>query len=267
MQVHCVANNDLAKWGLSEAGAIAGDKNPKAMAHGPNFEQDYDKYGPVYTHCRCAAADDPAPGEGSQFHIEHQDVTGEAWRQLQQLIDTTAREGLETFAPRHHLAPDLWAQISMLPPEISKLTQVRFLNLYGSNLIAIPPQIGDMANLESFDVYTSRRLHWLPYEITRCANLRHSRVSTRHQYGNWKTDPPFPKLPADLPDELTPACCSVCQCNFSSQPIQRWISLRVATDTMALLVHACSEKCVQALPPEEPIRVEHARGGGRRPPR
>jgi hypothetical protein len=32
-----------------------------------------------------------------------------------------------------------------------------------------------MSSLENFDPYTSYRLHWLPYEITRCPNLRSSR--------------------------------------------------------------------------------------------
>lgn len=43
-----------------------------------------------------------------------------------------------------------------------------------------------MSALTTFDPYTSRRLHWYPYEITRCANLRDSRVSTRDLYGNFK---------------------------------------------------------------------------------
>lgn len=212
------------------------------------FEDDWQKNGPVYTDCHCPAAsvDRPSARAVSRFHVDQQDTTGEAWHRLLALIEDTASEGRETFAPRHALPPKLWAQIFILPPEISRLKQVKYLKLYGSNLSAIPPEIGEMASLESFDPCTSRRLHWLPYEITRCMTLRDSRVSTRHLYGNDNT--PFPKLPATVPAGCTPGSCSVCRGEFRSKPVQAWISLRVATDTLPLLVHACSQECLKALP-------------------
>jgi len=106
-----------------------------------------------------------------------------------------------------------------------------------------------MSSLRSFDPYTSRRLHWFPYEITRCTALTDSRVSTRHLYGNYKNRLPFPRLPAKLPTGSHPRRCSVCAGPFPEVgPIQRWISLWIATDVLPLLVHACSDRCIDALP-------------------
>lgn len=145
-----------------------------------------------------------------------------------------------------------WAQIITLPPTIAKLRSVRRLILYGSSLVRIPPEIGEMAKLEEFIPYTSYRLHWFPYEITRCARLKDSTVSTRALYGNSKYRPPFPKLPS-LSEQLTPGSCSVCRGPFGdSAPRQVWTSIAVATDVLPLLVHACSEECIQNLP--EPAR-------------
>ena len=86
------------------------------------------------------------------------------------------------------------AQILTLPPTIAKLKAVKSLDLYGSYLVRLPPEVGEMAGLEEFDQYTSYRLHWFPYELTRCRELRESRVSPRAVYGNYKYRPPFPRL-------------------------------------------------------------------------
>lgn len=58
-----------------------------------------------------------------------------------------------------------------VPPAMAKLTAVRHLVLYGTNLVRIPPEIGTMTSLEAFEPYTSHRLHWYPDELTRCARL------------------------------------------------------------------------------------------------
>ena len=78
--------------------------------------------------------------------------------------------------------------------EHRRLTAVKHLVLYGSNLVRIPPEIGAMSSLEEFTPYTSYRLHWFPYEITRCRKLSRSTVSTRALFGNYKLRPPFPRL-------------------------------------------------------------------------
>ena len=136
------------------------------------------------------------------------------------------------------------------------------LDLYGSALVRIPPEIGEMDSLESFDAYTSYRLHWLPYEITHCKRLVESRISTRALYGNYKFRPPFPKLPQGS-DALAPLTCSVCREPFGAlAPIQRWISLGVATDVVPLLVHACSDRCLERLPESAGGYVRGAHSGG-----
>ncbi len=182
------------------------------------------------------------------FHTEVQDETSDAWKSLEAYMAKIREEGSDELNPLLGIGPEKWEQIVTLPKSIGTLKSVKFLSLYGSHLVRIPPEIGEMTNLEEFDPYTSRCLHWLPYEITRCKRLSRSRVSTRGLYGNYRYRPPFPRLPQISP-MLTPATCSVCSGPFSQAQIyQAWISLRVATDVLPLLVHACSEKCVEGLP-------------------
>lgn len=213
-----------------------------------------------------------------KLHIEPQDTECDAWKRLLDLVEQAAADGREEFAPRREMEPEDWIQIVTLPPTITKLKAVRRLLLYGSHLVRIPPEIGEMTNLERFDPYTSYRLHWFPYEITRCRNLRESTVSTRAIYGNYKYRPPFPQLqpkPArekDVPDPVT-LCkvlkegptrnCSVCGSLFEDRQMHRvWTSLCVATDVLPLLVNACSQECVERLPqpPDDYIPGPH-RGG------
>ncbi|MFE3235278.1 leucine-rich repeat domain-containing protein [Kitasatospora indigofera] len=165
-----------------------------------------------------------------------------------------------------------------LPPSIAKLTAVKRFVLYGSNLVRIPPEIGAMTSLEEFTPYTSYRLHWFPYEITRCSKLVRSTVSTRTLFGNYKLRPPFPRLQpsqgsvADLdltalnPGRWgTPAIrsCSVCDQPIKQHGLrQAWISLRVATDVLPLLVNACSATCVDTLPQGAEGYVQFPHTGG-----
>ncbi|WP_200827268.1 hypothetical protein [Thermomonospora echinospora] len=180
------------------------------------------------------------------------------------MIEEAADDGREVFQPLTELSPEERRQIITLPPTIAKLTAVKHLVLYGSNLVRVPPQIGAMTSLEEFSPYTSHRLHWFPYELTRCPKLVRSTVSTRSLYGNFKFRPPFPRLqpgPATLDGldhtDLDPGvrgATAIHKCSVCDQPIgpsgvhQVWISLRVATDVLPLLVNACSSACVQALP-------------------
>jgi len=212
---------------------------------------------PVHEPCHCGDT------RVHSLHRDHQDTAGEAWQRLLALIDAAAADGRETFAPGQEIEPELWQQIVRLPPSIAGLTRVKTLNLYGSNLSAIPPQIGEMMRLETFDPYTSRRLHWFPHEISRCRALRDSTVSTRHLYGNFKNRLAFPRLPAEPPEGTTPPVCSVCAGPFAaSGPHQVWISLPIATDVLPLLVHACSSDCVAALPAPPKNYVDHPHHGG-----
>ncbi len=198
------------------------------------------------------------------FHSEEQDTHCEAWKVLEELIERAASKRSKEFAPGLEMPPELWSQIVTLPPSISKLTSVRQLYLYSSHLVRIPPQIGDMASLEELDLYTSYRLHWLPFEVTHCRKLKNSRVSTRALYGNYKYRPPFPRLGGQLLKGYgTPKCCSVCGQNCAPDAVRQvWISLRVATDVLPLLVNACSDECVRRLPSPAYGYVDHPHKGG-----
>lgn len=186
---------------------------------------------------------------GTELHVQPQDEQCAAWKRLLELVESAAADGRQVFAPAQDLGPESWAQIVTLPSTISKLKRVKHLQLYGSNLVRIPPEIGDMENLACFTPYTSYSLHWFPYEITRCQQLMDSTVSTRASYGNYKNGLPFPKLPSPA-ETVRPLVCSVCRGPLGRHgPTQRWITLRVATDDLPLLVNACGRKCVKALPP------------------
>jgi hypothetical protein len=132
------------------------------------------------------------------FRTEAQDTESEAWKTLLELIDNAAATGAKAFDPLRELEPGQETGIVTLPASIAKLKEVEKLNLYGSSLVRIPPEIGEMESLKEFVPYTSYRLHWFPYEITRCTKLRNSTVSTRALYGNFKFPPAFPRLDADM---------------------------------------------------------------------
>jgi hypothetical protein len=180
------------------------------------------------------------------FHTEVQDTGSDVWKSLEAYVAKICDEGSDELNPMRGIGSEKWEQIVTLPKSIGTLKSVKVLSLYGSHLVRIPPEIGDMTNLEEFDPYTSRCLHWFPFEITRCQRLTRSRVSTRCLYGNYKYRPPFPRLP-QISAVIAPATCSVCGGPLLRREIhQSWISLRVATDVLPLLVHACSESASKA---------------------
>jgi hypothetical protein len=58
--------------------------------------------------------------------------------------------------------------------------------------------------------------------------------------------------------------CSVCAGPITPAALrQRWISLRVATDVLPLLVNACSDACVRSLPTPPDNYVPTPHQGGR----
>jgi len=219
--------------------------------------------------CGCMASEyNNEPWSEMQIHMEEQNTECSGWKRLLEYIDETADSLRSEFTPGEVLSGDEWAQIVTLPSSIAKLTSVRRLNLYGSALTRIPPEIGEMKSLEFLDTYTSYRLHWYPYEIKRCGSLTKSRVSTRALYGNYKFRPPFPQLPFDAP--WLPENCSVCAQPIKADArIQVWISLHVAShDILPLLVNACSLDCVAMLPKpaEKYIELPHYGGLGLQQP-
>ncbi|MFE4831279.1 leucine-rich repeat domain-containing protein [Streptomyces sp. NPDC056672] len=214
--------------------------------------------------CGCFDQAEPRPRARVGFHTERQDTSAAGWRRLLELIDEAVDDGREEFRPLAELSAEERRQVITLPPGIARLTAVKHLVLYGSNLVRIPPEIGAMTSLEQFTPYTSYRLHWFPYEITNCSRLTRSTVSTRALFGNHNLRPPFPRLQPSQDSvarlDLTEldarrwGTTAVRGCGVCDRPIERgglhqvWISLRVATDVLPLLVNACSAACVSALP-------------------
>ncbi|MFF5233299.1 leucine-rich repeat domain-containing protein [Dactylosporangium sp. NPDC000521] len=232
--------------------------------------------GPDRDRCRCTDPSvemRPAP---VTFHAERQDTASDGWRRLLMLIEEAAADGRTVFKPFVELSAPERRQIVTLPPTIATLTKVEHLVLYGTNLVRIPPEIGAMASLEVFEPYTSHRLHWYPYELTRCTRLRDSTVSTRALYTTFNHRPPFPSLrPVTTATEadfrhLDPGvwgadrvdACSVCREPVDRELHQAWISLRVATDVLPLLVNACSAACLAAIPraPSGYVKTPHHGG-------
>ncbi|OQR63718.1 hypothetical protein B6E66_12290 [Streptomyces maremycinicus] len=198
-----------------------------------------------------------------RFHTERQDTSAPGWRRLLELIEEAAADGREVFKPLVELTAQERREVVTLPPDIGRLKRVRHLVLYGSNLVRVPPEIGAMESLEEFSPYTSYRLHWFPYELIRCPNLRRSTVSTRAVYGNYKTRLPFPSLDSSVPLPDAVHACSVCAGPLPpSGAEQVWISSAVATDVLPLLVNACSQACVDALPEPAARHVPTPHRGG-----
>ena len=234
--------------------------------------------GSVQDPCTCFNLSRIRPQRRIRFHPDLQDTSAPGWLRLLDLIEEAAADGREVFKPLVGMPAEQRRQIVTLPPTIAKLTAVKQFVLYRSNLVRIPAEIGAMASLEEFTPYTSYRLHWFPYELARCPNLVRSTVSTRAVYGNFKLRPPFPPLPHEpvatdgiVFDDLDPGvwgdtairACSVCGGLFGPDGVcQVWISLKVATDVLPLLVNACSVACIQALPqpPEHYVQVTHSGG-------
>jgi len=218
----------------------------------------------IAPNCECLA-----PQYGNQrysrllLHPEVQDTQADGWKALLELIDIAVSKRSKEFAPGLEMSPKLWAQVITLPASISRLKAVRKLYLYGSHLVRLPPEIGDLVNLEELDLYTSYRLHWVPFEVTRCSGLKRSRVSTRALYGNYKYRPPFPKLDILESRANLPSNCGVCGKNLNQEQVQQvWMSLRVARDVLPLLVNACSYGCIQKLPAPAYGYVDHPHAGG-----
>ncbi|WP_460068003.1 leucine-rich repeat domain-containing protein [Streptomyces sp. YKOK-I1] len=211
--------------------------------------------------CGCAwPRTDVPPPAGTRIHTEQQDTSAPGWLRLLDLVEEAAADGREEFAPLRGLPFEHRQQIVTLPPTIAQLTAVRHLMLYGSNLVRIPPEIGAMESLEEFTPYTSYRLHWFPYELTRCRKLRASTVSTRALYGNFKNRMPFPALHTPA---LPAQACGVCAGPLPPTGHEQvWISLGVATDVLPLLVDACSRACLDALPTPAAHHVPTPHRGG-----
>ncbi len=193
-----------------------------------------------------------------------QDRNSVAWRTLCDYIDQIEAIGSDEFVPSEELGKDLFFQIYTLPESISKLKKVKKVGLYGSKLKRLPPEVGQMDSLEYLDLYTSYDLHWLPYEITKCKNLKDSRISTRALYGNFKTRKKFPRLehnPVRYSGRVLR--CSVCEKEITyGETNQLWITLLIGTDVVPLLANLCSNECKEELPHPPENYIQHPHNGG-----
>src|SRR6266478_9553139 len=216
-------------------------------------------------HCACLAV---RTKKGAplvpKMHVEAQDQSAAGWGQVTDLIERLARTSAPILEPSAQIPWEDWMRVITLPPQVASLTHVVEIRLYGSHLRRLPPEIGRMTSLRELDIYTSYSLHWLPYEVTRCANLSASRMSTRALYGNRKTRLPFPRLSCQI-EGLLPATCSVCDQPFGERtPQPFWTTQRVGTDYVPLLIHSCSSACIDSIPSapsgffERPTRVAAA---------
>jgi hypothetical protein len=219
----------------------------------------------------CACVAEPQAGRKPHtpvLHGEQQDVHCGAWLRLCDRIEEAIASGQKEFAPLDGMTGEERSQIVTLPPRIGRLVQVQKLVLYGSHLVRVPSEIGGMQSLANLDIYTSYRLHFLPYEVTRCAQLRRSRASTRALFGNYKHRSPFPDLTHDDNKSalslLKPSTCSVCSALLVGPVSVRWLTLAIGTDWFPLLVNACSQSCVDALPEGAEGYIAHPHTGGGR---
>lgn len=201
-------------------------------------------------HCACLVARKKTGAPlVPKMHLEAQDRSLEGWKQVAHLIERAASTGSAILDPSSEIPWEDWMRVITFPPEVASLSHVTEVRLYGSHLRRLPPEIGRMSSLRNLDIYTSYSLHWLPYEVTRCVNLRDSRISTRALYGNAKTRLPFPPLRQPV-DTLLPETCSVCDRPFCEQPPGLfWTTQRIGTDIVPLLIHSCSTTCTDSVPP------------------
>jgi len=202
-----------------------------------------------------------------RLHHDVQDTECSAWRNLVGAVERAIRDQPAEFSPLDGLSGPERALIVTLPSTIGQLTAVRKLRLYGSHLSRVPPEIGDMSALEDLDVYTSYRLHYLPFELTRCHRLKDSRMSTRALFGNFKNRGKFPNLLHEdnraALDAARTSACSVCGVALNG-PIfmDRWLTLFVGTDWVPLLATLCSHACIGRLPKPPDGYVPRPHTGG-----
>lgn len=195
-----------------------------------------------------------------------QDRSSLAWMKLCAYIDLVVSEERELFRPVEGIGSELYQQIYTLPASIALMKKVKHINLYGSMLTSIPPEIGQMDALETFSTYTSHRLHWYPFEITHCKKLSGSKVSTRALYTHLKGKRGYPDLqnnPVRYHGDSVK--CSVCRKEMDyRQTNQLWISLQVGVDVVPLLANLCSTVCEQMLPHPAEGYVQFPHKGGTR---
>ena len=177
------------------------------------------------------------------FHVDEPSKTERAWDIVREIIEKAKLNCTKELNLGKIMDRQDYKSLNTLPNTIGNLKDLEILILYGSDVSSIPPEISGCENLTIFEPYTSYRLHWFPYEIKYCKNLSKSCISTRALYGNFKYHPPFPNLRNtrwNWPQGIMH--CSICGTE-TNNVTQYWISQKVATDVMPLLVSVCGNTC------------------------
>ena len=181
------------------------------------------------------------------LHVDDYARTPRAWDAIREIVDHAAKRGTKELHLSRLMDDNDYLALNTLPESMAHLKDLERLIMYGSNISYLPRAIAGCENLDDFTPYTSYRLHWFPYEITRCKKLRDISISTRALYGNYKFRPPFPDLrknPWRWPSGVNN--CSICGA-IKGDLQQYWISRVVATDVVPLLVTVCSDDCFREI--------------------
>ena len=178
------------------------------------------------------------------FHAESKSLTKKAWDVVCEIFDDAEQKNTAEIDLAKLMDKEDYCALNTLPETIGNLKALRKLTIYGSSISYIPREISGCENLREFVPYQSHRLHWFPYEIKQCQNLIRSTISTRALYGNYKTRNPFPSLKqAKWVWNSDNDSCSICG-KISETLQQHWISERIATDVVPLLVSVCGIDCL-----------------------
>ncbi|MBN2713963.1 MAG: leucine-rich repeat domain-containing protein [Planctomycetes bacterium] len=196
------------------------------------------------------------------FHVDPPSQSQRAWDIACEIIDITAKKDVKELNLGKIMDRHDYMALNTLPETIGECKALERLVLYGSNISSIPREISGCVSLKAFEPYTSYRLHWFPYEMTKCRHLSNSCISTRALYGNYKIRPPFPNLSIHRWEWPTGKCyCSVCGGEAACME-QYWTTQPVAADVIPLLVSVCSNACLEKIgdSPKDYIKRPH-RGG------
>lgn len=190
-------------------------------------------------------------------------------------LDEFMREerGLRELRLTGVLSPEEAMQIRALPPSLANWSgTLETLNLYGTNLVELPREVGQLRKLTTIVIHTSYCLHYLPYEVMHCPRLCHLSASPGAIYGEKGNKFPALRVPAavrTLKDLSLAAClefgltipeslrelrdmaktmfpCSTCRQKWvGPNAALFWVTKMIGQQSMALLIHACSKECVR----------------------
>jgi uncharacterized protein (TIGR02996 family) len=221
----------------------------------------------------------PNPGDVSSpsyFHLEPQDRKSSGWMRLLELIDEAVADGRETFDASHGMTAKQIMEIRTLPESVAKLKKVRNFYFTNSYLIRLPAEIGEMTELEKLDLSHAARLHWFPYELTKCRKLKRLICQSTHLYGYTGQFPSLDvgsdvslgrkemeTLHVNGVDRKPDRICSLCFSTFEDRRRYRfWTTLRFAGEPLPFLVNSCSELCLARLPESPTTFPQRPHRGG-----